>query len=292
MVIVQIFNRAFKTIFVFVGLTLLVDNYIKANRAISANDDCGLLYFFHIGKTGGSAVESWLRTQSKLRSDSCLYLNGWKLPWEKFTRAISSHIEDAANENAKQKWMFVHHHSTNPGMEILSPYMRSWRNATRSKGCTFASVVVLREPTEQAWSLIFYHNTLLENLHAKVDERMWPLNIFLGKEHGHVSNITDVSSSLTYLEDYDIVGFSDALPETMKNIQNIIKWEEIKDFNVPVVRKTRSSSKFLVSPADTMYLQKSVDMDEYFYRIARLKYRGDNDNLTLTASELIPFRID
>ena len=78
----------------------------------------------------------------------------------------------------------------------------------------------------------------------------------------------------------------------MKRIKDIIKWEDITDFTVPIVRKTDKNDYFNLTLADSLYLLRSVKIDEIFFHIARLKYRDDIDNPNLTASELTPFQID
>ena len=110
---------------------------------------CGVLYFVHLGKTGGTEVTKHL---SKLGPAA-----GWSYhvpqgsfdpdePSETWARVLA----DAKQEKPK---LIVHHHHHAPGVStVLESALRPLACQMRAKGCGWTLATVLRNPRAQKLS--------------------------------------------------------------------------------------------------------------------------------------------
>lgn len=114
---------------------------------------CGVLWFLHIGKTGGSTVANFL----KASQDTA----GWQFV-EFWGKAANPHwnqssgwrrIQQALGASAAPR-LAVHHHHGVPG--VLAPELGAWlaqlRLRLKARGCALIVATLLREPVSRALS--------------------------------------------------------------------------------------------------------------------------------------------
>ena len=119
---------------------------------------CGVLWFLHIGKTGGSTVADFLKEASQ-NTAGWRFVDFWgkaaKPHWNQSTgwRRIQQDLGASAAPR-----LAVHHHHGVPG--VLAPELDAWlahvRLQLEARGCALVVATVLREPASRALSHAAY----------------------------------------------------------------------------------------------------------------------------------------
>eukprot|EP00494_Astrolonche_serrata_P030154 UN30421 len=140
---------------------------------------CGVLWFYHIPKTGGTSVKEY----------GINFLEKQVLSWkiEKFYQQrnwggkfnVIKHIIYGENENVRTKdqlkkltpgsmnnstWYMVQHHNESPPIGFLERPIHEMRNYVENVlGCKFLMTSVIREPIRRQLSHIFYKFSFVPN---------------------------------------------------------------------------------------------------------------------------------
>jgi hypothetical protein len=125
---------------------------------------CGVFWFLHISKTGGTSVQEFLRGVAH-QQRKWKFVNLEHQPCDK--RLTSQNIMDwdhsptwkaAQHElNRTTPYLLVHQHHCSPGFGAhLLPQLLQLKRSLRVRGCSLALGTVLREPTSWARSAIYF----------------------------------------------------------------------------------------------------------------------------------------
>ena len=127
-------------------------------------DKCGLLWFTHIPKTGGSSVRMWLEEGAKehgwdFHDSLFLQYNGHEdIPIFKWKTANDwSNISHQLQGESPR--VIMHHHDGMPGLsnEELRAFLNETRHALQAKGCELTMATVLRSPVARFVSDANFH---------------------------------------------------------------------------------------------------------------------------------------
>ena len=127
-------------------------------------DKCGLLWFTHIPKTGGSSVRMWLEEGAKehgwdFHDSLFLQYNGHEdIPIFKWKTANDwSNISHQLQGESPR--VIMHHHDGMPGLsnEELRAFLNETRHALQAKGCELTMATVLRSPVARFVSDVNFH---------------------------------------------------------------------------------------------------------------------------------------
>jgi hypothetical protein len=127
---------------------------------------CGVYYFYHVGKCGGTSVQSWMsRLQQANPRNIIEYFDWWHLENLDYNwRQELNHMEDVICSGkiavGDKRWLSVHHHHGSPGLRSMMPRLRAWKTTLQSQGCDLVLTTVLREPFSRARSVVQYKEDL------------------------------------------------------------------------------------------------------------------------------------
>mmetsp|Transcript_5636 Transcript_5636/g.22156 ORF Transcript_5636/g.22156 Transcript_5636/m.22156 type:complete len:312 (-) Transcript_5636:606-1541(-) len=120
---------------------------------------CGVVYFYHVPKTGGTTIARHL-----IRNGGCFNFFGrlQEYKWEKDVERLHELFEQV-NSKAGSRFC-VHHHHAGPMLHEFLPQLREWRAKLEKKGCTMLLATVLREPYKQVLSELAFNHISRESL--------------------------------------------------------------------------------------------------------------------------------
>jgi len=126
---------------------------------------CHVMHFYHIPKTGGTAMDNaWWQagaTGSKVKlfqmygSPSSTGFN--------FTRE-ASRLEERIAAMPADMVLYVAQHHMAPGLLESAPFVLRWRAMAHAKGCNYTAFTVLREPLDRMASAYYYNKWNLDML--------------------------------------------------------------------------------------------------------------------------------
>lgn len=106
---------------------------------------CGIYYYYHIPKCGGTSVDKWMREMSKSKHQNishAVWANGPNKPkfqWKSRLQQVENLVKsgDLAKPNT---WQCIHHHHYQPGLRFMMPRLRIWRQQLRAqaRGATWS----------------------------------------------------------------------------------------------------------------------------------------------------------
>jgi len=240
--------------------------------------DCGIIWFYHVHKTGGSTITSHMEYGWKRRKwpanfqfhDTINFLrkhqpeNIWKVKLKSIqTRATKLLAQDG-------NYIFVHHHHSVPNFcEVQEePAYQKIKDIIQQKGCRIWSFVTLRDPHDHFYSV-------MGQWHVK--QKDWPF-YFSDKFRGflfHIPSIKgDVLDAMRCLEFFDDVFFLEQLDHVVDEIDRLMRWPPFKA-RKRNVRNTQAKANIpaAVDQALREFLEDSGEAE--FYRRAKEKYYKD-----------------
>lgn len=123
---------------------------------------CGVLWFVHIGKTGGSTATDYMRDHAPGGGWSFLELydrtreftvTGWNT-----TQAWRDILDQIYHDPQPRVIISQHHTSPGFGEYILPHLIEPWRRWLEPRGCAVVTSTLLRDPIGRTVSNIFYDN--------------------------------------------------------------------------------------------------------------------------------------
>ena len=118
---------------------------------------CGVLWFLHVPKTGGSSVNRILKNVCthqidvgcwNWQSSKCLRYN-----WQ----SILPELKEAISNRKKGEINCFRHHHNGPFMVDIIHHIDAWRKTANQNGCQFVLATMFREPIKRLLSEIEYN---------------------------------------------------------------------------------------------------------------------------------------
>lgn len=231
---------------------------------------CGILWFYHIPKTGGSSVAAWLQSLSAEGAlEYVINLRGTTFKhYEQENINFTAFHEEKIRpllRNMTGKLFAVHHHHRGPGLYGMDSYFSDMKNKLSTQGCSLIRFTVLREPVSQLTSAVNRRaeiwNVPLPNSSARDDffrlhledtgdsqqlqrdnaEVRYTLNNFNGSNFpmGYGGSHEDaLKAAEAVLDGFEVVGLTEQLANSIGNVAKLLKLPNAK---LPI-RKQRSPS--------------------------------------------------
>ena len=227
--------------------------YLRINYSFlkhSSSNDCGVILFRHIPKTGGGSFVQWLSKHAPVFHMFNGTENDEKLNDEMNSKMWKSIIPTAnkfvGNTSSKVGWKAVHLHHNSPGMYYNHDLIQSWKAIVEERGCVFHTTTILRDPLDRFISSINYNKTPLDRVYEVMKvEKNFLSRYFLfgtcGYQWGNelkcknslnfiksIPNMTerDVKELMKIIADFDSIGFLDNYDEYLENIRNVTGWKD------------------------------------------------------------------
>lgn len=250
---------------------------------------CGIYYYYHVGKNGGTSVMQWQRKVTKL-NPQIRYVSYWydyrRLPWQRTLQNLTLAAESGELSKGKQ-WLSVHHHHRSPGLRFMMPIIRKWRQLLKQQGCTLILATTLREPVSRTVSLASELGISLPNffnwteqavdsqarylLHNSCEPRPEPGQAprwcHAPSKISHTQNLTDteIEEVLGYLQEFDLVAKTEELDELVAWSMAKTGWNKVATEAIPLPRANRSKKKYNVSDDMKRHIAEHVATDLILY---------------------------
>jgi hypothetical protein len=268
--------------------------------------ECGVYYYYHVGKTGGTSVLDWQQKIAKMAYDEIKhidwfyvreYMDGmWKFKLDKMI--IPSVRKLASTGNG---WISIHQHHRTPGLRMMIPLLQEWRENVEAKGCAFVTAVTIRKPLDWIRSLVTYNEIpdqelasflsttvpkteksqsryLLYNFFARYNGTNMPefhpletnrKDVPDYLENGPNLNDEEMEEVLFYIRNYfDIVGQTENMDEFFRQSESKTGWHKYtqKKENETTSIHSNKSKKRNFSPEIELAMRRYVERDEYFWK--------------------------
>ena len=261
---------------------------------------CGLVWFLHVSKSGGTTVANYLGRVAPQ--------NGWKFVnlwtsddelrsgWRTGTFADSV-LRNASTWTQSEQWrpaaeelqrarprVVVHQHHGSPGLgqSLLQP-LQGLKRGLRAKGCDLLLATVLREPGAHMRSMLFYIGVPaaalrpfvanLSDYQAKYimhgHEFGWPAPFTPWVVGSRAATATPalLQKASAALEHFDLVGRTDELQSFLAALtQRLAGWpalDRVRHDNA--VKKDLAQNIFDVSTSDMRFICKHSAGDAVLY---------------------------
>jgi len=229
---------------------------------------CGLVWFFHITKTGGGSIADFLIQGSK-QSPNSKYVSFWNtIPdfWEKdrdfqysntenlFKRVFNAwDFQNKHLKNAKNRWVAVEHHIHTPNFCELKTWKRyvELKDLVESQGCGIYSFTILRNPFDNYISSLgenrLYPSSREAALMAIMNTKgVWgemQAKGFAKNSVGRLSRYT-TKNIIECLDDFSKVWFTDQLAELKVDLEDLLGWHGL---DLPLKHTHRKSQSVHLS---------------------------------------------
>jgi hypothetical protein len=244
------------------GISKISELWTKTPESMTRENQpssrCGLFYFYHVGKVGGTSVKTWMWL---LQKENPLNITAYFDWWHKETygafdwRVELNDIEDAIYSGkmavGDKSWLSVHHHHGSPGLRYMMPRLRAWRTNLQSQGCDLILTTVLREPFSRAGSIVRYKddlhredfeaffksgqnnreegvvNYLLFNKDMVFEPSAYSSEYFQGGPKQDEVTTGAIDEVVDYLKEFDIVGQTTELDSFIATSEKATGWSEL-----------------------------------------------------------------
>ena len=130
-------------------------------------NQCGVIAFLHVSKTGGMTVEQYIRDETEKRGFTTLSLSTTKsthnktVDWQN-TDLWRYMMDEVEGPNPHPR-LFLRLHNGGPGLvsykNMLETTLMPMKAKLEQKGCGFLLVTMLREPASRSLSQMYYDNS-------------------------------------------------------------------------------------------------------------------------------------
>jgi hypothetical protein len=217
---------------------------------------CGVIWFLHIGKTGGTTVQSQMDQEARKNEMTYVSLYDkqrlhWK--WEESEEYARIRAE-VFNSSRPQLLVQQHHHYLSyhgtPGMtpEFLNDHLRPLACEAYSKGCNFTLATVLRDPLSHFRSRSVYESTKHNAPHGKVFNFEADVKNCQGDDQTSFIDSNEQNANLTYAtavlrDHFSLVGKTENLDEFLEDMLEM-------GLGIKYLRQSRVMN---TSPVDGVY---------------------------------------
>ena len=123
---------------------------------------CGIIFFYHIACTGGSAINKWLVRLKKLNANTT-YFTDWGRHMGVQQRFVTK-MEKQVKDFGQHDWRIVHAHGFSLHLNTSEPYLYKWREEVERQGCAFVATTMLQDAIghtiSQHKGMILYNQTV------------------------------------------------------------------------------------------------------------------------------------
>lgn len=156
--------------------TIIAMKRIAQNSKIGVPAKCGVYYFYHIGKCGGTSISSWMEELAKSNPNDFEYVNWWwqldewtgKFDWRVGLSKVEEQIRSGMLQTNSKHWLLLHHHHGAPGLRYMMLQFQEWKKMLNNQGCDLILTTVLRDPYSRVFSLIHYNHVPIEEFYQFV----------------------------------------------------------------------------------------------------------------------------
>ena len=241
---------------------ILMGNQGAENEANRNGATCGLFYFYHVGKCGGTSVSKWMRKLTKANPEELEFYNWWhqsnntQFDWridfnEIDTKLRSGYVTTSSShasntENTSKNWIMLHHHHGSPGLRYMMPKLQEWKQILEKQGCDLIMTTTLRDPMSRAKSVVQYRNLPKDEfydyfkgtgfssqasylLHNRYVKNLPPEFTRMGEQYLSSSNNEAVVDEIVnYLKEFDIVGRTESLDDFIFDAESVTKFDQLQ----------------------------------------------------------------
>jgi len=256
------------------------------------NAKCGVVWFYHIPKTGGSTVNKWLADHAFQMTDKgwrqrenmtiCDLWDGddelawdWKPRFENITKKIER------LETDKDHWIIVNHHNYGPGLWNFRKTLDLTRESVEGMECKFILATMLREPLSHFLSFSFFAHIPHATFSKTISKHVWDFSqfkylLFNFRTHKRLKLFYQ-DMAWTVLQMFDIIGFTDRFNDFVLDFEEKTGWVH-RDVNI--TRKTNEENKYPISDHEIQEILAGLDQELYFFhRLRFILDRRRNDKL-------------
>jgi len=235
------------------------DEWCGLPQGESTHMKCGLFWFLHVPKTGGTTLASWLKERAEMHGWS--YANMWRLSlnetekgpmdsevhWRTWNQSIQWQHHVLQELKRPRPHIIVHDHHQMPGLgnrflreEVLKPMARE----LAEKGCEMRFATSLRDPVSHSMSRI-RNEFATEGIHERFMnfskansnsmakyvvynfQTQWPANLktFSLQPQADEDLLADASEILST---FDLVGRTEDFEAFFTHIRSTLGWEGSK----------------------------------------------------------------
>eukprot|EP00316_Scyphosphaera_apsteinii_P011295 CAMPEP_0119302982 /NCGR_PEP_ID=MMETSP1333-20130426/4491_1 /TAXON_ID=418940 /ORGANISM="Scyphosphaera apsteinii, Strain RCC1455" /LENGTH=764 /DNA_ID=CAMNT_0007305525 /DNA_START=61 /DNA_END=2355 /DNA_ORIENTATION=+ len=203
---------------------------------------CGLVWFLHIGKAGGTTVTSYMREQARVHNLPFheLYDNSKGFNITGWNSTIGWRFIEHEVLNSSRPFALVSQHHTSPGYGsyMLEHVITPWRTKLESKGCRLVTTTLLRSQPSQMMSNLFYNKfdrsrfNYFVDYHSNYQSRYllfggndWPHQL-KKQAHEWKSSIEEDlhAPARQVLRTFDHVGRTESLDHFIQTLNRLLGW--------------------------------------------------------------------
>lgn len=259
--------------------------------SFSAPHHCGVVFFYHIGGTGGSSFRKYLSSYKGTRYP---FYHKWAIKphpsglavAKKFVEQVEKRIQNLTTTSLSG-WKVLHSHHWNFGMNETAPLLQDWKFQVENiQKCKFLMTTIVREPLDHFLAKFRYKKINTTNLqHSILVEKQSQLEYFMynwmrqndtfsnSQHYVEVDNVTEkVRRALQIVDQYyDIVVMDSNVTKAEEAVDAWTQWPK----HVSVRGNTGKDSMF--SKSDIRKIWKFLDAsgDFEFYRQLKLRQASD-----------------
>ena len=128
----------------------------RSSTAAASPRACGVLWFYHIPKTGGESVNSWLfDMKAHNQFDEVYVLHN--ISQEVDVNSFMKNELESVIDKPEGKLVAVHHHDRARGLYNMTETFTAMKRRLEAKGCNLYRMTFLRDPMEHLKAaLVFY----------------------------------------------------------------------------------------------------------------------------------------
>jgi len=237
---------------------------------------CGVFWFLHIGKTGGTTVTDHLRAKASATGwvftelfdlDKGFDYQGWNATdgWHRVEREFAKPAPR----------IIVAQHHTSPGFAttIVPQVLTPWRAILQAKGCRLATATVLREPVERMQSNLGYNEIPTEDFEFFISDHSNFMARYIVNTVPYAygqpfdafrDQVQFLKPALWALTEMDLVGRTRELTTFLSHVDHLLGWSHGASGAAPQ-HSLATKHKISLSPAQIRYIRERSQVDEQLY---------------------------